>query len=401
MKNSITTCAITILMPFTFGLVSAWIPNANMIVNNGLDLKANAKTSTSLNFHNPNMDHLDSQGPRISIGNRYRTVPKPYYDSGSAFQHQPARPFSSTPFSPTSAAAAVARTNSEYSDYGTQNVYWNDINGFPQENVIDPETMPSMQDMQDMRNGGVMGGGNVGNANGRVYSTDKYYQNNDPNNQYPPSSSSAPASRFQDIPFQSNENYAKKFYNNAQREEGRNIYGNNMNGNFDNRPMDRPYGRDMMGGQQQGPRGHYSNDGGNMPPGGMQENDFPSLMNEIMPPPGGMGSMMMEDPYYGGGYGGQGYGQDSMPYGGMGGGGMMMEPGMYNTNMPPGGQGEWGFQEMGMGPGGECWEHQEFGFGAPPPMGGGFGQEGPMMQGGPFGGGEPFQGGGGGPGGFW
>jgi len=255
-------------------------------------------------------------------------------------------------------------------------VYWSDVNGFPQD-VIDQQAMPSMDDMRAaaMVNNGQMN-------EGRIYSPDKYYQN-DPI----PSSSS----RFQDIPFQSNENYAKKFYRNAERE--RQGAGYSMNGDFANRPIDRPYGADMLrpGEMNMGDQGY-----------GMQS-DFPSLMNEIMPPERGH-MQSMGDPYsYGQGYGGYDH------YGGMSMGGRMepgmvggMEPGMAGGGMMGMGmdmpRGEWGFQEMGMGPGGEQWGYQEWGYGAP--LGGEFyggQQEWGMPPGGePFGR-EPF----GGPGGFW
>ncbi|KAL3935457.1 MAG: hypothetical protein SGBAC_009031, partial [Bacillariaceae sp.] len=314
-----TTYAI--LLPMVAALMIPPTPTT------GILSKVKPSSVTSLNFHNPSMGRLDSQGhykardsPISSVGNRFRTVPKPYYES--AFQHQPVAPMRTS--------AAARSSSSEYSDYGTQEVYWTDVNGFPQD-VVDPAAIPSMDDMRND-----MGGGRM-NADEHVYSPDKYYPHQEHSN---PGSSS---SNFEDIPFRSNENYSRKFQRHAQGEGlgnmkngGGNMHGG-MNGEFDQRPMDRPYSHDMMG-QGGGYGGGPGGPGGGMGAyyghnhNGMQD-DFPSLMNEIMPPSGGMG--MMGDPYspygqhhrqqqqqgYGGEYGGHPYGMTEQP-------GMMMGVGM-------------------------------------------------------------------------
>jgi hypothetical protein len=221
------------------------------------------KNEMELKFKNSYLEILESYKPRqrpTAMGNQFRTVPRPYYQSNSGISSgeyeqqsvkgQPEASSSSSLYSSFPSASSS-------SDYGQNNVYWSDINGFP---PLQDQAHPSSRDMSIS--------GTLDFPPQRSFDQSRYSQDR---NRYDSSSSDR---SFYDIPFKSNDMYARQFdseerrRHNDRRPDGRHSPEGRRDDDrrepYDNR------GRDMSG------TGWY-------PP--VERWDFPSMMDDIRPPP--------------------------------------------------------------------------------------------------------------------
>jgi hypothetical protein len=228
-----------------------------------LPQKGSVKNVMELKFKNSYLEILESNKPRqrpTALGNQFRTVPRPYYQSNSGvssgeYEQQ------SVKWKPkalsSSALSSSFPSASSSSDYGQNNVYWSDVNGFPP--LQDQEqAYPSSRDMSI--------GGTLDFLPQRSFDQSRYSQDRE---RYDSSSSDG---SFYDIPFKSNDMYARQFDSeerrrpNDRRSDG---HRNPEGRRYDDRrePYDnRGSGRDMSGTEGYPPIDRY---------------DFPSMMDDI------------------------------------------------------------------------------------------------------------------------
>lgn len=222
-----------------------------------------------LKFKNSYLDILESYKPR-QRPTSFRTVPRPYYQASSGTssgEYNDQYQQSNVYCQPSSSSAR----SSSSSEYGQQNVYWNDVNGFPP-----VQDLPKQQQQQQEQ---------------QAYPP---MRSANPEDHRVTSSRSYGRSSFDDIPFKSNDMYARQL----DREERQRRQSNDR----------RPFGPEGTMSSDPGPRFDqpYRSSNKMMMDGPQRYNDFPSMMDNISPPrpshmpewagPDMNNGMMMMDP---------------------------------------------------------------------------------------------------------
>eukprot|EP00980_Cylindrotheca_fusiformis_P021980 scaffold8845_cov69-Cylindrotheca_fusiformis.AAC.1 len=172
------------------------------------------------------------QRPTATAMAAFRTVPRQYYyespSSSDDSYYEPEIISSSRRSDPDRRGATTTTPSSPSGDFAQRNVYWNDVNGFP-----------PLQDNDD-----------DGRRQGRRSYSPRHATVVEP----PPTTTSSSASRttttttFDDIPFKSNDMYARQFVDprDEQMMQRRQYYESGGHRHFDYHPNDFPSMMDPM-----------------------------------------------------------------------------------------------------------------------------------------------------------